>query len=236
MFPATGTGGPSEVALPPAQNPDLKTSYSLQYNFTIERQQWNTGFRASYIGTAMRQGVYQYNYNAPVANTQLYIDKARPFPNYPDIYYVTNGAGHQYNGLTLEALRHLAKGLYFQSSWTWARDRYDMDYNWDFDNWQVHARRIPGTGSGKSARRRRFRRTVGPRNFIYQLPFGRGGTSAANLSRLRTCSWADGRSRASTPRSPAMFLTPFWTGDDPVGHVLTRTQRSPARSPSGRTS
>ena len=58
----------------------------------------------------MRQGVYQYNYNAPVANTQLYIDKARPFPNLPDIYYVTNGAGHQYNGFTLEVTRRLAKG------------------------------------------------------------------------------------------------------------------------------
>src|SRR2546423_6708738 len=134
VFPTTGTGGPSDVALSAAQNPNLKTSYSMQYNFTVERQQWKTGFRASYVGTAMRRGVYQYNYNAPVANAQPYVNKARPFANLPDIYYVTNGAGHQYNGLTLEAQRRLAGGLYFQSAWTWARDRYDMDYNWDFDN------------------------------------------------------------------------------------------------------
>jgi hypothetical protein len=60
VFPATGTGGPSTVSLPVAENPNLRTPYSLQYNFTIERQQWNTGFRISYIGTAMRQGAYRY--------------------------------------------------------------------------------------------------------------------------------------------------------------------------------
>ena len=36
----------------------------------------------------------------------------------PGGWYVTNGAGHQYNGLTLEATRSRA---YFQSSWTGAR-------------------------------------------------------------------------------------------------------------------
>ena len=183
VFPATGTGGPSDVALSSAQNPNLKTTYSMQYNFTIERQQWNTGFRASYIGTAMRRGVYQYNYNAPVANTQLFINKPRPFPNLPDIYYVTNGAGHQYNGLTLEATRHLASGLYFQSAWTWARDRYDMDYNWDF-----------GTDKFTLEDPRNRQREIGPAqeipthrwatNFIYQLPFGKGKHFGSNVSRL----------------------------------------------------
>ena len=132
VFPATGSSGVSTVSLPTAINPNLRTPYSLQYNFTIERQQWNTGFRISYVGTALREGVYQYNYNAPIPNAQAFTAKARPFPKYPGIYYVTNGAGHQYNALTVEAERQLASGLYFQSSWTWARDRLDLDYNWDF--------------------------------------------------------------------------------------------------------
>ncbi|MBI3646778.1 MAG: TonB-dependent receptor, partial [Acidobacteriales bacterium] len=85
VFPATGTGGPSDVSLSAAQNPDYRTPYSMQYNFTIERQQWNTGFRFSYIGTAMRKGPWQYNYNAPVANNQPFISKPRPFANYPEI-------------------------------------------------------------------------------------------------------------------------------------------------------
>jgi len=44
VFPASGTGGPSDTSLSAAQNPNYKTPYSMQYNLTIERQQWNTGF------------------------------------------------------------------------------------------------------------------------------------------------------------------------------------------------
>jgi hypothetical protein len=220
VFPASGTGGPSEVALSAAQNPDYRTPYSMQYNFTIERQQWNTGFRISYIGTAMRRGAYIYNYNAPAADTRLYIDKARPFPDLPDIAYVTNGAGHQYNGLTLEALRHMAKGLYFQSSWTWARDRYDMDYNWDFDTWQY---------TSEDPRNRK--REVGPAmeipthrwttNFVYQLPFGKGRQYASGVSRLGELAVGGWEITGIYTAQTGMFLTPFWSGDDPVGIFYT---------------
>ncbi|MCX6621885.1 MAG: hypothetical protein NTY38_12595 [Acidobacteria bacterium] len=220
VFPATSTGGPSDVAISAAQNPDYRTPYSYQYNFTIERQQWNTGFRASYIGTAMRQGAYQYNYNAPAANSQLYINKARPFSSLPDIYYVTNGAGHQYNGLTVEVLRHFANGLYFQRSWTWARDRYDMDYNWDFNSWQFTAEnprdRMREVGPAQEIPTHRL-----STNFIYQLPFGKGKHFAGNASRglnLLVGGWEwSGIYTAQT----GQFLTPFWTGDDPVGIAYT---------------
>jgi hypothetical protein len=220
VFPASGTGGPSSVSIPAAQNPNYKTPYSMQYNFTIERQQWNTGFRASYIGTAMRRGAYQYNYNAPVANNTPYVNKPRPFANFPDIYYVTNGAGHQYNGLTLEALRRFSKGLYFQSSWTWARDRYDLDYNWDFDTWQY---------TSEDPRNRK--REVGPAmeipthrfttNFVYQLPFGRGRKFGSNISRLGNLLAGGWELTGIYTAQSGMFLTPFWTGDDPANIYFT---------------
>ena len=220
VFPTGGTGGPSSVGLPAAQNPDYKTPYSMQYNFTIERQQWNTGFRLSYIGTAMRRGAYAYNYNSPAANSALYIDKNRPFNNLPDISYVTNGAGHQYNGLTAEVKRNLANGLYFQSSWTWARDRYDMDYNWDFDNWQF---------TTENPRNRK--REVGPAmeipthrfstNFIYQLPMGRGRKYFNGNSRLGNLVAGGWELTGIYTAQTGMFLTPFWTGDDPVGISYT---------------
>ena len=220
VFPATGTGGPSDVALPAAQNPDLKTPYSFQYNFTIERQQWNTGFRASYIGTALRRGIYQYDINSPTPNNQLYIDKARLFPNFPDIYYVTNGAGHQYNGLTLEAMRHLANGLYFQSSWTWARDRYDMDYNWDFgsDKFTLEdpTNRHREVGPAQEIPTHRF-----TTNFIYQLPFGKGKKFGSNVSRLGNLLVGGWELSGIYTAQSGQFLTPFWTGDDPAGVYYT---------------
>ena len=84
VFPAT-VGGPTQVGLPTATRPDLRTPYSMQYNVTVERQQWNTAFRVSYIGTNTLQGEWGYNINQPVADTRRFIDKPRRFPNYPAI-------------------------------------------------------------------------------------------------------------------------------------------------------
>src|SRR5205823_4746817 len=89
--------GPTSVGIPGAVRPDLQMAYSMQYNFTIERQQWDTGFRLSYLGTNTRQGVYGYNYNSPLPDSRPYVDKPRPFPNLPDVRYTTNGAGRKFS-------------------------------------------------------------------------------------------------------------------------------------------
>jgi hypothetical protein len=111
VFPATA-GGLTTVGLPNGTRTDLRDPFSMQYNFTIEHQRWNTGFRASYIGTNTRQGQFGYNINQPVPDARLFVDKARRFPAYPGITYVTNGAGHQYHSMTVEANRKMASGLY----------------------------------------------------------------------------------------------------------------------------
>ena len=166
VFPTAGGAGPSSVSLPSAVNPDIQMPYSMQYSLTIEHSRWDTGFRASYIGTNTRQGDYGFNYNSPVPDGRLYINKPRPFPQYPAINYFTNGAGHQFNGLTLEVERRLAHGLQFQSSWVWARDIGDMERGQLLENPYDRERE----------------RSVAPdipthrftTNWIYQLPFGKG--------------------------------------------------------------
>src|SRR5437660_1436044 len=94
----------------------------LQYNLTIEHQQWNTGFRVSYIGNGTREGLYSSNINQPVPDGQLYINKPRRFPNYPGVTYTSNGVGHQYHSLNVEAQRQFRNGLAYQANWVWARD------------------------------------------------------------------------------------------------------------------
>ena len=68
VFPSA-VNGPSTVNIPNAFNPDLVIPYSMQYNFTIEHEAWDTGFRVSYIGTATRKTEYAYNINQPVADS-----------------------------------------------------------------------------------------------------------------------------------------------------------------------
>ncbi|MGH9718809.1 MAG: carboxypeptidase regulatory-like domain-containing protein [Bryobacteraceae bacterium] len=219
VFPATGLAGPTTVAIPAAVNPNLKIPYSMQYNLTIEHQVWQTGFRLSYIGTNTRQGDWSYNYNSPLPDTRPYIDKPRAFPQYPDISYFTNGAGHQYHGLTAEAERHLNRGLYMQTSWTWARDIGDLERG----------------GSPENPFDRRSERSVWldipthrfNTNFIYQLPFGKGRPMFSSLSR-----WADAIAggwdlTGVFSYHSGQFLTPQWSGPDPAGTAFTAS-RTPA--------
>jgi hypothetical protein len=222
VFPATSTGGPSTVSIPSAMDPNYTTPYTMQYNFTIERQQWNTGFRFSYVGTAGRQAAWSYDYNSPVPDGRPYIEKPRPFPNYPSIYYITNGAGHQYNALTIEATRHMFKGLYLQSSWTWARDLYDMDYNWDYD--------LPAYTSENPFDRARERAPSVDipthrwnTNWIYELPFGRGKKFASGVSRWANLAVGGWAISGIYSAQSGQFLTPHWTGPDPVGIAYTES-------------
>lgn len=218
VFPATGSAGPSTVGIPAAVNPNLKMPFSMQYNLTIEKQVWQTGLRLSYIGTNTRQGDWSYNYNQPAADTRPFVDKPRAFPQYPDISYFTNGAGHQYHAFTAEAERYLAKGLYFQSSWSWARDIGDLQRG----------------AAPEDALNRRRERAVEldipthrfNLNWIYQLPFGKGqkflnrGPKALELA-VRGWEVTGVYSYYS-----GQFLTPLWTGPDPTG-----TRFSPNRTP-----
>lgn len=213
VFP-TSVAGPTSISLPTAVRRDLRTPYSMQYNLTIEHQRWDTGFRISYIGTNTRQGEWAYNINQPVPDTRPFVDKPRMFPRYPAISYLANGAGHQYNSLTIEAERKFARGLAYQASWVWARDIGDLER---------------GQSPEDAYDRRRERsvwldipthRVTG--NLIYEFPFGKN-SSGLKRAVLHGWEWTSVYSFFS-----GEFLTPLWTGPDPTGTAFTNS-RTPAQ-------
>jgi hypothetical protein len=213
VFPAS-VAGPASISLPGAVRRDLRIPFSMQYNFTIEHQRWSTGFRASYIGTNTRQGEWGYNINQPLPGPGLFIDKPRRFPQYPNITYISNGAGHQYNSLTLEAERRFARGLAYQLSWVWARDIGDLERG----------------ESPENAYDRRRERAVWldiPRhrvtgNLIYEFPFAKSARGIKGAV-LKGWEWNSVYSFFS-----GEFLTPLWTGTDPTGTGFTNN-RTPAQ-------
>jgi len=220
VFPSTGTGGPSTVSIPGAINPDIRVPYSMQYTATIEHQRWDTGFRLSYVGTNTRQGVWGYDINSPVADSRPYVDKPRPFPRYPGVGYTTNGAGHQYNSMTLEVKRVSRGGLHYQGYYTWARDIGDLEdgqspeYAYDRRRERAVWADIPT---------HRF-----SANLIYDLPFGKGRKFGADAPRGLRALFGDWQLGAILNTETGFFLTPDWTGPDPTGTRYTGSRTPPS--------
>ncbi len=199
--------------LPEAVNPDLSIPYSLQYNVTLEHARWDTSFRLSYIGTATRQGEWGYDANSPVPDARPYIEKSRPFPQYPGITYYTNGAGHQYNALTTEVERPMAKGLSFQSAWVWARDIGDLSRGQRVENPFDRARERSVSSDVPT---HRFNT-----NFIYLLPVGKGQHFLSGPGRALDLVLGGWEVAGSFTAATGRFLTPVFWGPDPTGTVYT---------------
>lgn len=221
VFPATSVSGPSTITLPLARNPKMVIPYSMQYNFTIEHLVRNNALRLSFIGTNTRKGEYQYNINQPLPGPGTFISKPRMFPKYPAINYMTNGAGHQYNGLTAEVKRRAAGGLTYQLSYTLARDIGDVDR---------------GDAAIENAYSRLRDRTVWVdipthrinTNVNWDLPIGKGRKLLGQASRgldLIAGGWS--LSAIFSYRS-GRFLTPLWTGADPTGTAYTTSSTAPS--------
>ncbi len=211
VFPSTGTGvGTSGI--PGALNPDLVTPYSMQYNFTIEHQAGRTGMRLSYVGTTGRKTEYGYDINSPLPSTQPYISKPRLFPQYGGLNYFTNGAGHQYNAFSAEGRRSLSTGLYFQASWTWARDVYNLERGQTPEN-PYDLVREHAVGMGIPTHRVNV-------NYVYKLPFGKGARFLHNskFAGLIVGGW---ELSGNYSLFSGQFLTPLWSGPDMAGTAST---------------
>jgi hypothetical protein len=216
VFPGA-VGGPTTVSLPTAFKKDLRIPYSIQYNITIERQIGKMGVRLSYIATGTRQGEYLYNYNQPLPSAALYVNKPRAFPQYTNVNYITNGAGHQYNSFNLEVKRRFASGFLYDFSWVWARDIGDLEGG----NVPTNTLQYQAPENAYDLQRERAvwediptHRVTG--DFVYDLPFGKGKRwlSGGKLNNLVFGGWQISSVYAF---NTGQFLTPLWTGNDPTG-------------------
>ena len=218
-WPSAGAAGPTNVTLPAGIRKDLRIPYSPQWSATIEHQRWGNGFRISYVGTGTRQGEYSYNINQPVAGPGLFINKGRMFLNYPAISYITNGAGHQYNALTLATRREMKNGLTFQVAYELSRDIGDLERGGAPEDAYNRARERGVWVDVPTHRVTSFA--------VYQLPFGKGRRFASNVNRIVDAVIGGWGVSPVWSMYSGQFLTPQWTGSDPAGISYT-TSATPA--------
>lgn len=224
MFPTTGSGGPSTIAIPNANRSDIRIAKYMQYSFTIEHQRADTGFMLSYNGTNTRQGVWIQNINQPLADERTYVNKPRRFPNYPDVNYASNGAGHQYHALTVQVQRKPKNGLYYQAFWTWARDIGDAE------DGQTGTPPVPEDSHNLRRDRTWWERLPVHRfsaNVMYDLPFGKGRPFMNNAHRVVNVIFGGWQLSTILAFETGRALTPLWTGPDPTGTRFTGSNTRP---------
>jgi hypothetical protein len=163
---------------------------------------------------------YQRDINAPVPDGRLYVDKPRPFPKYPTINYVDNGASHDYRGVTLEAERRMNHGLFVQVAYTAARDVGNTnEWSNTIENPFDLNREV---GHDISTPRHRLTSAV-----MYELPFGHDRRWLNRSPRIVDLALGGWQISAVGYQQTGVFLTPTISIPDPTGTRFTSGANRP---------
>jgi outer membrane receptor protein involved in Fe transport len=140
---------------------DTENGQIHQFNFTIEKQLADIGFRLSYLGARSRNLNYNVQINKPEPSLIAFSQSRRPYPQFVGATWARNDGAANFNALTFQAQRKFGQ-VTFDAHWTWASN-YNNTQNLENPYAPLFWGRDPFT----SRHRVVF-------NTIWQLPVGRG--------------------------------------------------------------
>jgi len=188
VFPAPLSSAPTGATIAASNiqfmSPDLKTPYSQQYTFAIERQlAKDLGITVSYIGS---EGVQLYgirDLNLPTGRTNFtytiddtsgnaignyttpVVTGTRPDTRYGGIYLTDNGVTSNYNALAVQVNKRFSHGFQGVASYTWSHEIDDGQSFGESTNnlflsnanyWLLNGNYKADRGSGTLDQRHRF--------------------------------------------------------------------------------
>ena len=163
-FPRPGSipANPSFTAF----DPDLKNTYTQQWNLTIERQlPADTGLRVTYLGNQILNTWRAYDINQQREFGPGPIQPRRPYQPFSTILYYDSGGKQIAHSLQVGALKRFSHGLLYQVEYQWVRVIGEDLFGGPQDIRNFRADRADITGMARHA----FRA-----NYLYDLPFGSG--------------------------------------------------------------
>ena len=161
------------------QNPENRTPYSQQWNFTIQRQILNDlSFEIGYVGASNKKQVGYTAINAALSPGPSPIQPRRLLPRFGDLDGGANRFASNYNSMQVKLIKRFSSGLQFNANYTWGRA---MDEQSSLAEWKAQDPfNIRADYSRASIDIRHAFRLA----YIYDLPFGRGRKWGGNWSRL----------------------------------------------------
>jgi hypothetical protein len=209
-FLSSGTTSTQNVQ---GTNPNFKTPYSQQWNFTVERQVGTIGLRASYVGTLSLEQLYRRNLNQPPPSLLPYSSTERPFQSYHNVIYLDSGGTQSFNALEISATKTYGKSLTFNAGWTWARDLTDVG-----DSTSIRGNQIQNAFD-RHAERGNNVDTPTHRVFgyaLYMLPVGRGQRLLSNANSILDTLVGHWHTSWNMVVQSGEYFTPTFDGFDPA--------------------
>jgi hypothetical protein len=198
----------------------LRDPYAEQWDFVVERDLGhNTGLQINYTGTRSVGLLVSPDMNQVAPQSQPFNPALQPFPNWSDVKFRTNGGSQSYNALEIIVTHRFGGGLFFQSSYVYAKDLADDEG----DN-------PSGFTSDESRIMNRFnlREDYGNVSFVptqrwlttlvWDLPIGRGKKFGASMNPVLDKVIGGWQTSNILILHTGPFLTPYYDGGaDPSG-------------------
>jgi len=151
-----------------------RTPYNLVWTFGVERQFGSWFADIDYVSNHGIKLPIQYTVDQlqPSQFTQANYQSLRPFPQYADVQYFVSQGGSNYQSVQAQLQHRWRSGLSVTGAYTFSKLIDDVDANDRVNGapvqnvYNLHSER----GIASSNVPQRF-----VTNFVYQLPFGRGG-------------------------------------------------------------
>ena len=165
-------GGTSTNVLPltvTTQSRQFKNPSAWNWNFTVEREMFNSVFSAAYVG---RRGLHlqrEADINQPtvatvLANPKVNLDALRPYKGYNSIRETDNVASSIYNSLQLSWNRRFSQGFQFGAAYTYSKSMDSGSNQRDIIPNTYDASNLWGPSEFDA-------RHIFIVNFLYELPF-----------------------------------------------------------------
>ena len=208
-FP-TGPARPLTTQNISATAVDRDSSYSQQWNLTLEKEIAGYGVRLSYIGTVSKQLPFVRNLNQPFPSPAPFSQNLRPFPVYRDISYVDRGANQDFHSPQVQVTRRLSRGFSLNAHYTYEKNLTDSPDSSIFGNTIENAwNRDREWGNEEYGLRHRF-----ISYFNWDAPVGRGRSHLNDLHPIAEGFLGGWAISGHIAANSGMWYTPYFTGRD----------------------
>jgi hypothetical protein len=208
------------------QNPNNRTPYSQQWNFTVQRQLMNDmTLDVGYVGNVNKRQVGYDPINSALAPGPGPIQPRRLLPAFGDLDGGNNKFSSMYNSMRVNLVKRFSRGFQLDANYTWGRamtnssslaeatvqNPYDLRQEWERASIDL--------------------RHIFQLSYVYEFPFGRskrfgsswnrftdallGGWSAEGITRAQTGAPLNPRINQDRANVGRTYQRPDATGIDP---------------------